>query len=63
MHGPCILLARRVFGVGRPPDFAERSRWVAFTALQFTDFAKIEIRSADNATELFREFLFLMSWT
>jgi hypothetical protein len=29
----------------------------------FTDFAKIDIRSADNAIELFREFLVLTSWT
>src|SRR2546429_539526 len=31
--------------------------------VMFTDFAKIDIRSADNAIELFREFLFLTSWT
>jgi len=29
----------------------------------FTDFAKIDIRSAHIAIELFREFLFLTSWT
>ena len=61
MHGAGILPGDGFSASA--PHLAEGTGCVGFTPLQFTDFAKMEIRSPNNATGLFREFLLLMSWT